>query len=89
MRKDTVHPPIHTEYFHYGGATTNELRCEWSQRRQFLRHGREASQHDLDVQILADVHVTLYVTLERSVGFLPEKFDWNNTSTQRKRSAPY
>ena len=52
-----------------------DFHCGWSQRRQFLRqvlkepleHGRAAWQHDMNVQILADVHVTRHIALERSV----------------------
>jgi len=44
------------------------------------------------VQILAEINVALRDVLERSVldplASLPVKLGWNNTSTQRKRSAP-
>merc|ERR1712135_180095 len=52
-----------------------DLHRGWDQRRQFLRHaltnplehGRAAWQHDIGVQILADVNVALHDALERSV----------------------
>jgi len=52
-----------------------DLQCGWRQRRQFFRHvlkdplehGRATWQHDMNVQIQADVKVTIHDVVERSV----------------------
>ena len=48
-----------------------------------LEHGRAAWQHDIGEKLLADVHVTLHVALERSVvdstDLNADETGWENT----------
>jgi len=88
--------PIHTECFHPGGANTLTFTVDGGNTfNSFvmdpLEHGRATWRHDMDVQIHADVNVTLQDLVERSVvdsaGFFANDIWLDNWTNSRATDA--
>ena len=91
-KRKKIDPLIHTGYFHTGEANTLIFIVDGGKTvnsfvmcsKDPLEHGRATWQHDMNVQILADVNVTLQDVVERSVvnstGFFANDIWWEKHS---------
>ena len=88
LREDKVDPPIHTEYFHSGGATTMSFIVNEANEVNSLIM-RSPAPWNMDAAVLRR-STSLFVVSwkEVSLASSPMKLGWNNASAQQKGSSP-
>merc|ERR1719221_1025545 len=79
LNDERIDPPIHTEYFRSGGATTLIFVVPPDRTTFAYKSLRMSTSH-----FMMDWKVVSWMPLAS----LPTKLGWNNTSGQRKRSLP-
>ena len=92
--KNKIGSPIHTGYFHIGEANTLIFIVDGGNTVSSfvmdpLEHGRATGQHDRNVQIQADVKVTLHDVVERSVADSASTFandTWLEKTVEQRRN---
>merc|ERR1711998_257275 len=61
LKEERMEPPIHTEYLRSGGATTLIFMVEGANAS---KHGSAAREHNVAVEVLSNVDITLHDGLE-------------------------